>query len=110
MARFVVKDSLLAESDWLNVSAAIEDGESIAIQQNPGSIVSKGRRSPNVKLLIDFNDVAILFTLNRLDIIDRRSPGLVSEGESTFAAGGTFLFARFRVRMQQILLSTCAAR
>ena len=71
MAGFVVEDSLLAKSDWLNISAAIEDCECVAIQQNPGSIVSEGRRSPNVKLLIDLNDVAILFTLSSVGIIDR---------------------------------------
>jgi hypothetical protein len=34
-----MEDSLLAKSDRLNVPSAIEDGESISIQQDPGSIV-----------------------------------------------------------------------
>jgi hypothetical protein len=38
-----MEDSLLAESYRLNISSAIEDGEGIALQQNPGSIVCKGR-------------------------------------------------------------------
>jgi len=63
VACFVVKDSLLAESDRLNVSATIEDGEAIAVQQDSGSIVGESGRSSNVELPIDFDHVAILFTL-----------------------------------------------
>jgi hypothetical protein len=38
-----VKYSLLAETDRLNISSPIENGKGIAIQQDPGSIVGKGR-------------------------------------------------------------------
>jgi hypothetical protein len=62
--RFIVEYPLLAKPNWLNVAAAIEDCESVAVQQDPGSIVSKSRRSSNVELLIDLNDVPILFTLS----------------------------------------------
>src|SRR5947209_4477504 len=57
MACFVVEDTLLAETNRLNVTASIEDGKRIAMQQDARAVVCKGRGCADVELLADFNDV-----------------------------------------------------
>ena len=53
--RLLVEDALLAESHGLNVSAAIEHREGVAIEQHTRAIVGQGRRRADVKMLPDFD-------------------------------------------------------
>ena len=58
MTRFTIEDALLAVSQWLNVAEPVEDGKSVAVQENPGAVVGKRRLRTNVELIIDFDDIS----------------------------------------------------
>jgi hypothetical protein len=54
---------LLAESNWLDVAAAIEDCEGVAVEQNSRAIVGECGGGPNVELLTNLNDVLLMLFL-----------------------------------------------
>src|SRR3569832_460448 len=94
MSRLVMEDALLAEAYRLYVAAAIEDGESVAIKQNPGAVVGKRGRCANVELVADFNDVLMMFFLNRWKH-HRRTPQKENEKQTTSESPRMLRAARF---------------
>jgi hypothetical protein len=43
VARFIVEDALLPKPDRLNIPAAVEYRERVAIEQDSGAIIGQGR-------------------------------------------------------------------
>lgn len=57
MPCFPVENSLLAESQRLNVAEPVEDGKSIAVQENPLSVVGKRRLGANIEVVVHFDNI-----------------------------------------------------